>query len=343
MREPAFWQSRPGLAAWLLAPLSWLYGLVAARRLRRRGRCARVPVVCIGNFTVGGAGKTPTALAVADMLAAAGGRPAFLSRGYGGRLAGPLLVEPARHGAADVGDEPLLLVRAAATIVARGRVEGATLAAASGAGVIVMDDGFQNPSLAKDFSVLVVDGQRGIGNGRVIPAGPLRAPLEAQLAQTHALVVIGPTAGAVDVVAAARAHNIPIFAARLRPDPGFVAALGSGRVLAFAGIGDPQKFFATLAEAGIAVAATRSFADHHRYTYAEARSLCEDADRDGLALVTTEKDYVRLAGDGAFAELAAHAHALPVTLALEDEGRFKSLLLERIAQASRRTAVERGG
>jgi tetraacyldisaccharide 4'-kinase len=339
MREPAFWRRKPGLAARLLAPLSLAYGAVAGLRLRQRGRRAGVPVVCIGNFTVGGAGKTPTALAVARMLAAAGERPVFLSRGYGGRLAGPVLVDPARQVADDVGDEPLLLARAAATIVARARVQGAALAAGAGAGVIVMDDGFQNPSLTKDFSVLVVDGQRGIGNGRVIPAGPLRAPLKAQLARAHALVVVGTASGAADVVvAAARAQGIPVFAAWLRPDPGFVAALGGGRVLAFAGIGDPQKFFATLVDAGIPVAATRSFADHHRYTKAEAQALCDDADRDGLILVTTEKDHVRLAGDEALAELAAHAHALPVALALEDEETFRSLLLERLTEARRRAA-----
>jgi tetraacyldisaccharide 4'-kinase len=340
MREPAFWRRKPGLAARLLAPLSLTYGAVAGLRLRQRGRRAGVPVVCIGNFTVGGAGKTPTALAVARMLAAAGERPVFLSRGYGGRLAGPVLVDPARQVADDVGDEPLLLARAAATIVAQARVEGAALAVGAGAGVIVMDDGFQNPSLTKDFSALVVDGQRGIGNGRVIPAGPLRAPFKAQLARAHALVVVGMATGATDVVAAARAQGIPVFAAQLRPDPGFVSALGGGRALAFAGIGDPQKFFATLVDAGIAVAATRSFPDHHRYTKAQAQALCDDADRDGLILVTTEKDYVRLTGDDALAELAAHAHALPVALALEEEERFRSLLLERLAEARRRMAKD---
>jgi tetraacyldisaccharide 4'-kinase len=343
MREPAFWRRQPGLAAWLLAPLSWVYGAVAGLRLKQRGQRAGVPVVCIGNFTAGGAGKTPTALGVAHMLAAAGERPVFLSRGYGGRLAGPVLVDPANHGADQVGDEPLLLACAAPTVVARARVEGAALAVAAGAGVIVMDDGFQNPSLAKDLSVLVVDGRYGIGNGRVIPAGPLRAPLEAQLARAHALVVIGTASGAADVIAAARAYNIPVFAARLRPDPGFVTAVGGGRALAFAGIGDPQKFFATLADAGIVVAATRSFPDHHRYTQAQARALCDDADRDGLILVTTEKDHVRLAGDAELAELAAHAHALPVALALDDEERFRSLLLDRLADARHRTAADRGG
>jgi tetraacyldisaccharide 4'-kinase len=278
---------------------------------------------------------------VVRILAAAGERPAFLSRGYGGTLAGPRQVDPGRHRAGEVGDEPLLLARIAPTVVGRDRVAGAGLGVAAGASVIVMDDGFQNPSLVKDAAVLVVDGRRGIGNGRVIPAGPLRAPLAGQLARAHALVVVGAFPRVTGVLVEARARDIPVLEARLQPDAGVIAALGSARVLAFAGIGDPQKFFATLADAGIAVAATRSFPDHHRYTRAEAQSLCDDADRAGLALVTTEKDLVRLAGDEAVAQLAARAHALPVTLALDDEEVLRSLLLERIA-AGRRQRTDDG-
>src|SRR5262249_45621952 len=185
-------------------------------RLARRGRRAAAPVVCIGNFTVGGAGKTPTALAVARMLAAAGERPVFLSRGYGGTLAGPVLVDPTRHRAPVVGDEPLLPARTAPTIVARDRVKGAGIAA--GASVIVMDDGFHNPSLAKDFAVLVVDARRGIGNGRVIPAGPLRVPLDAQLARAHALVLVGMSPRAAAIAAAAPACSTPAPQARLRSE-----------------------------------------------------------------------------------------------------------------------------
>ena len=346
MREPSFWWRDAGVACSLLAPLAAAYGAIAGLRLRRRGRRAGVPVICIGNPTVGGAGKTPTALAVGRMLAAAGERPAFLSRGYGGMLAGPLQVDRLRHGASEVGDEPLLLARFAPTIVGRDRVEGASLAIAAGASVIVMDDGFQNPSLAKDASVLVVDAGRGIGNGRVIPAGPLRAPLAAQLARAHALVVVGNASRrsqrAAAVLAEAGTRNIPVVRARLQPDAGVIAALGSAPVLAFAGIGDPEKFFATLADAGIAVDATRSFADHHRYTQAEAQALCDDADRQGLALITTEKDLARLAGDDETAQLAAQARALPVTLVIDEEDALKSLLLERLA-AGRRQRTEDGG
>jgi tetraacyldisaccharide 4'-kinase len=331
MREPSFWWREPGIAARALAPLAAIYGAVAGARLSRSGRRAGVPVVCIGNPTVGGAGKTPAALAVAAILAAAGERPVFLSRGYGGTLAGPVQVDPARHRAHDVGDEPLLLARTAPAIVARRRGEGASMAVAIGASVIVMDDGFQNPSLAKDFAVLVVDGRRALGNGRIIPAGPLRAPLAAQLARADALVVVGTSPRAAGVAADARARNVALFHARLQPDAGVVAALAGARVLAFAGIGDPQKFFATLAEAGVTVAAARSFPDHHRFTRAQAQALCEEADRARLTLVTTEKDLVRLTGDEAAAPLAAHARALPVALELDDAEGFRSRLLERIS------------
>ena len=267
MREPPFWWRQRGVAAAMLAPFAAVYGAVAARRLARSGRSAGVPVVCIGNPTVGGAGKTPAALAVARMLQADGERPVFLSRGYGGRLAGPVLVDPSQHRAADVGDEPLLLARVATDRRrARSRARARRRAVDAGASVIVMDDGFQNPSLAKDFSVLVVDGRRGIGNGRVIPAGPLRAPLGAQLDRAQALIVVGGAARGAASTAEARSAALPVFGAGSRRTRRSSTALGGGRVLAFAGIGDPEKFFATLRDAGVAVAATRSFDDHHRYT-----------------------------------------------------------------------------
>ncbi len=327
MREPEFWWREAGAAARLLAPLAFAYGLIAARRLQQTGTRASVPVVCIGDPTVGGAGKTPAALAVARMLREAGERPAFLTRGYGGRARGLLRVDPAQHRATDVGDEPLLLARAAPTIVSRARVEGAAAAVICGASVVVMDDGFQNPSLAKDFSVLVVDAGRSVGNAMVTPAGPLRAPLAAQLDKADALIVVGTSLNAADVAAEARVRGIPVFRARLQPDAGFVAALGSARLLAFAGIGSPEKFFATLTAAGLTLAATRSFPDHHRYTCSEADALCEHAEGEGLVLVTTEKDLVRMQGDEATAALAAQAHALPVSLAFDDEAAFRSLLL----------------
>jgi tetraacyldisaccharide 4'-kinase len=326
MREPGFWRQPPGGAAALLTPLAALYGGIAAWRLRQAGQHAGVPVVCIGNLTHGGAGKTPTALAVGTLLKNAGAKPFFLSRGYGGRLSGPVQVDPANHSATDVGDEPLLLASVAPTVMARDRVAGAAVARSAGATVIVMDDGFQNPSLVKDLSILVIDGGRGIGNGCVFPAGPMRAPLGAQLDRAHAILVIGEGNAASGVVASARKRSIPILTARLVPDQADAAALKGKPVLAFSGIGDPYKFFATLAAAGADVQSRRAFADHHPYTKTDAAALVAQATASGLVLVTTQKDMVRLAGRPETAALAAATRTLAVALVVDDCAGFADLV-----------------
>ena len=333
MREPGFWWRPSGAEAALLQPFAAIYGTVAAARMRRAGQRVGIPVLCVGNLTLGGAGKTPTALAVGKLLAEAGARPFFLTRGYGGRLRGPVTVDPGRHNALDVGDEPLLLARIATTVVARDRVAGAEAAVGAGAGVVVMDDGFQSPWLAKDLSILVVDGERGIGNGRVFPAGPLRAPLAEQIARAQAVVAIGGSDAGLEPVAAARARGIPVLTARLAPDPAGLAALAGRPVLAFAGIAHPDKFYATLVEAGIDVRAKRSFADHHSYSYVDARSLLAEASAWGLTLATTEKDLVRLAGRLDLAELAARTRALPVTLMVDDADGFAGLVRRAAGRA----------
>jgi tetraacyldisaccharide 4'-kinase len=326
MREPGFWWRGDGAAARLLAPAGAAYGLVAAWRMAQPGRQAAVPVLCVGNFTVGGSGKTPTAIAVARLLLRSGRRPFFLSRGYGGRLAGPVRIDA--QPADMVGDEPLLLARIAPTIVARDRPAGAAAAAQAGADAIVMDDGWQNPSLRKDFAIAVLDGRRGIGNGRVFPAGPLRAPLESQLDHADALMVIGrPAAGAERAIAAAQRRGLPRFDGELAPDPAVIAKLASAQVLAFAGIADPDKFFATLETGGIAVAARRNFPDHHRFTEREVAELLALAHRERLILVTTEKDLARLAGDPRARELAERTAALPVMLRLGDPAGFERMVL----------------
>ncbi len=257
---------------------------------------------------------------------ATGAKPVFLTRGYGSALAGPVAVAQT-HAASDVGDEPLLLARVAPTIVAHDRVAGALAAVEAGADVIVMDDGFQNPALAKTFSLVVVDGRRGIGNGRVFPAGPLRAPLARQIDRAQALLVVGePGPAAEPALAAARARGRPVLTGRLIPDAQAVARLQGRPAIAFAGIADPEKFFATLRGAGIVLTATQVFPDHHRLSTAEADGLVARAERANLTLVTTEKDMARMQGDAATAALAQRAASLPVALVFDEERAVGRLL-----------------
>ena len=330
MREPAFWWRQAGLASALLTPVAAGYGAIAARRMAKAGARARLPVLCVGNFTLGGAGKTPAVMTLSKLLRDAGERPFCLSRGYGGTVAGPKQVDAHADHASEVGDEALLLARVAPSIVARDRAAGAQVAAAAGASLVIMDDGLQNASLVKDFTIAVVDGRRGIGNARVFPAGPLRAPLAAQLARTDALLVVGEDGGAGGVIAAARARGLPVWHGRLLPDPAAAAALKGRKVFAFAGIGDPDKFFSTATEAGLAVSQRRAFPDHHRFTTEEAAALIMDAEHDGLALLTTEKDHARMAGDPLLEALAARAHVLPVTLALDDADDVRKVVLAKL-------------
>lgn len=335
-RPPGFWWRPPGLAAALLSPVAAMVGAVTLRRMARRGEEVPVPVLCIGNPTVGGAGKTPTALWCLDRLAAAGARPFALLRGHGGAARGPLRVDPDRHDADAVGDEALLLARHAPTIVAGGdRAGGARLAVALGASHIVMDDGFQNPSLAKDASLLVVDAAAGAGNGAVLPAGPLRAPLAPQVARADAVLLVGDGAAGDEVAQVARRLGRPVLHARLAPAPEAVAALRGRRLHAFAGIGRPEKFFATLEREGLDLAARTAFADHHRFTQAEMEALRRDAERAGATLVTTEKDMARL-GTAELKALAAGIAVLPVMLAPDAPDAFDALLRRAEAHASAR-------
>lgn len=330
MRDPAFWWRKAGFVASLLTPVGLIYGAIAARRMAGKGARAGIPVLCVGNFTLGGAGKTPTVIALARMLADTGEHPFCLTRGYGGTLTGPKLVDSHKDLAAQVGDEALLLAHAAPTVVARDRVAGAAFARAQGAGVLIMDDGLQNASLAKDFTLVVIDARRGIGNRCTFPAGPLRAPLAAQLAHTDALLVVGEGDGADGAVMQARARGLPVLHGRLVPDPAAVAALKGRHVLAFAGIGYPEKFFATAEAAGIAVTGRRKFSDHYRYTAEDAGELIMDAEHGGLALLTTEKDRARMAGEPLLEALAKRAHTLPVTMLVEEADELRRLIVTKV-------------
>jgi tetraacyldisaccharide 4'-kinase len=275
-------------------PLGALYGAVAAGRMMQPGFDVGIPVLCIGNYHVGGAGKTPATLALVRLLRDMGETPVVLSRGYGGALRGPVNVDTQHHAAADVGDEPLMMAGAVPVVVARDRIEGAALARSRNASVILMDDGFQNPAIVKDASLIVIDAHRGLGNGRVFPAGPLRAPLPMQLARTDALIIVGAGGAADNIAGAVAAQRAPVLRAHLVPDAASVATLAGQRVLAFAGIGDPAKFFATLRSSGIDLAVEKAFADHHPFSEGEIASLLAQASREGLTPVTTEKDFVRL-------------------------------------------------
>ncbi|MEM9627560.1 MAG: tetraacyldisaccharide 4'-kinase [Pseudomonadota bacterium] len=290
MHAPEFWAD-DGAVAHLLDPIGRLYGALGAfrRRLATPTRVS-VPVICIGNLTVGGAGKTPAAIAIARHLQGQGERPHFLTRGYGGRERGPLQVDPDSHGADEVGDEPLLLARTATTWVSADRVAGAKAAIAAGTSHIVMDDGLQNPYLEKDLRLLVIDGATGFGNRRVLPAGPLREPLDQAFARIDAAIVIGEDRAGVDGLLPVM---LPRLAADVVPDADLDQFRGRS-VLAFAGIGRPEKFYATLRALGAEIAETRSFSDHHRYQPREIEHLLTRARQFDAVCVTTEKDHVRI-------------------------------------------------
>ena len=329
MRAPAFWAAeRGGTAAAALAPLSWLHRLAAQARagLVRPVR-ASVPVICVGNFTAGGAGKTPTVLAVCALLADEGIRPHILTRGHGGRARGPLRVDPARHDARAVGDEALLLARAAPTWLCRDRRAGAAAAATAGAPLLLMDDGMQTPGLAKDLCLAVVDGGAGFGNGRLLPAGPLREPLARGLGRAHAVVLVGPDRHGA--LAALGPLAVPVVEATLVPGEE-IRTLRDRPVVAFAGIGRPQKFFETLADAGCTVIARHAFADHHRYTPREIAAIIDYAKERDAVPVTTEKDHVRLPP-----EARAMVRTLPVSLAWRDPAELRALLAPLAARCRR--------
>lgn len=312
---PEFW-ARRGLLSSVLQPLAWSYAAgAAARRRWTRPERAALPVVCVGNLVTGGAGKTPVVLSLAARLKARGHAVHILSRGYGGRLAGPVRVDPTRQTASEVGDEPLLLAEAAPTWVARDRVAGARAARAAGARLLLLDDGLQNPSLVKDLSLLVVDGDYGFGNGRVLPAGPLREPLAQGLAHAEAVVLMGEDRAGVG----ARLGGKSVLRAQLvAEEPGRFAGAAA---VAFAGIGRPAKFFATLEATGARLVARHAFADHHRYRAAELARLGAEADAAGAALVTTAKDWARLAP-----AWRARVAVLRVAVRWQDEAMLDALL-----------------
>lgn len=324
-RAPGFWQAG-ATSRWvpLLRPLSALYG--AGNRLHQRIAGAQEigrPVISIGNLVAGGAGKTPTTIALAARLRLLGQQPHIISRGYGGRLGGPVRVDPDRHTAQDVGDEAMLLAAMAPTWVGRDRPAAARAAVAAGASCILADDAHQTYALARRLNLLVVDGGYGFGNGQLLPAGPLREPAEAGLARSDAIVLIGKA-----TVPLPDFGRRPVFAATLEPNPADAVRLRDRRVLAFAGIGRPEKFFDSLQQVGATIVKTETFPDHAPYSEDTVMRLVETAHRLNAIPVTTAKDLVRLPVSG-----RAMVDVLRISLAFGAPDRVDAFIMDRISRA----------
>ena len=320
MLAPDFWKlGKGGTLAAVLSPLSWFYGLVTkAKRTTAKAWVSPVPVVCVGNLVTGGAGKTPVALDLAKRLDSMGRNVHFLSRGYGGYEKGPLRVEPKIHGFNRVGDEPLLLAAQAPTWVSQGRRAGCIAAANAGADIIIMDDGFQNPYVAKDFSIIVIDGCYGFGNKKLLPAGPLRETISGGLARAHAVVVLGEDhTGSINLVSSF--GHLPICA-NLVPYP-LPEEIKSIPVVAFTGIGQPNKFFETISSLGCIIQEVIPFADHHPYSWTDINRLRDTAEKCGGRLVSTEKDAQRLP-----APFLSEVTIVPVALKWSDKEAIETLV-----------------
>jgi tetraacyldisaccharide 4'-kinase len=317
MQAPDFWRHKGGVSTFL-APLGLGYELGGKiRRFLTNTERVGVPVFCVGNLVAGGAGKTPLAIALYQYLQQQGLKEIhFLSRGYGGSANGPLLVDAKRHSSIEVGDEPLLLARVAPTWISRDRALGARAIVAAGAKAIILDDGFQNPGLFKDFSFLVFDGGYGIGNGRVMPAGPMRESLKDGLKRAQAAVMIGEDMTGL----LPRLSGLPVLKASLIPGPEAQELKGQ-RLFAFAGIGRPEKFFKTLEEVEGELVAIKSFSDHHHYEDAEIMAILSQAEKLKAMPITTEKDAVRLSPS-----LRARVKTLSVRLVLKDIAVLDGLL-----------------
>ena len=344
--EPPWWYGGAGdVRQRVLSPIGRLYGWIAERRYRQKMPYrSRLPVICVGNFTAGGTGKTPLSISIAKLLISRGEHPVFLTRGYGGSSTGPEWVATVPEAARRFGDEPLLLAATAPTLVARDRRGGIITIERDvrAPSVVIMDDGLQNAAVAKDLTIALVDGRRGIGNGEVIPAGPLRAPLDFQLGLVDTIVVRDPSdeGGERTVLSVLRqGFPGPVLTARTAA-AGETAWLAEKPLVAFAGIANPRRFYRLLEGLGGQLADAVSFPDHYDFTTADAQRLLTLAEAKRARLVTTEKDYVRLAGEGALAALRSRSRVLPITIEIEgrEAERLNSLIDAALKGTARRTS-----
>jgi len=318
----------------LLAPLGALYGVgVKLRFVLTTPVRAKLPVICIGNFTVGGGGKTPLALALAELLIGNGHRPVFLTRGYGGQIKGPHLVDPVSDNAEMVGDEPLLLAKVAPVVVSADRPAGARFIERMQADIILMDDGFQNPTLYKDLSLVVVDKAQGIGNKRVFPAGPLRAPLAFQLKRTDALIIAGPACHAA-TGQIERDFTGEVFRTELVAIDGTNWLEGT-QVRAVTGIARPEKFFASLQRLGANIVHKHEFPDHYMFSEQDAKDLLLQDKTDKAVLIMTRKDWVRLPETGQRSALKAKTKVLDVAIKTDRPDELLALLEKAISSGAR--------
>lgn len=315
---PFWWKKDADWRAWLMAPASWIYGVIAGQNLKRAKRLELdIPVICVGNFTIGGAGKTPTVIMLARAAVAKGLKPGVLSRGYGGGIDQTTIVDPQHHRARDVGDEPLLLAREALTVISRKRVEGARLLIREGADLIIMDDGFQSARLHFDYALMVIDTVRGIGNGWIVPAGPVRAPTRLQLQYATALLKVGSGNAADPFIRTAARAGKAVYESRILP-VGASSEVAGKTLLAFAGIADPQKFYRTVEELGGTIAIRQSYGDHYHLGDDEIEDILATAEAGNLEIVTTAKDAVRLIGHrGAAQTLLAKARVIDIEMAFD--------------------------
>lgn len=317
MKTPEFWKDR-GIIAELLTPLAVIYFfLLRIKSLFVKAESFSVPIICIGNATAGGAGKTPVAIAIAEILSDR--KPFFVSRGYGGKMRGPIKVDSSKHKAADVGDEPLLLSRIAPCIVSKCRKSGIREAINSGAGIIILDDGLQDGSVKKDFSLLVVDGGFGFGNLMILPSGPLRDRIDLIIKKAQAAVIIGIDKNNISEVFK---DKIPLLEADFIPVGNIDK---TGKFIAFAGIGLPEKFFSTLKREGFDVAEEIPFADHYKFSSNDIKKLIEKAEKISAKLITTEKDFTRIPD-----EFRQKIMVLPVKIKWREEGKLRDLMKSKI-------------